>query len=504
MNKYEQYMQSDKMMDALMNSSVSYEDARIRANEYAKMFSRNEEDFGLNSGNGETLLEKRFSGYAETPLLSTQYFNASVASYVSSFAGFMSIERDFDQPNGLFYWFDVLGVTDMRSVIPNLGPDNYQDINSMGNFEVDIPTTASTANYSVVAGRKIIPGTVRVKIVNVTNATSGTSEKLELIDDGQGYLMAKAGVLNSGTINYLNGRIEFTLATGHDTFDTGSSIKIVGKEDVTGTPCNTNGANTTHNNDKRFVAKMQQLGLQTVPDMLVAEYNIAALGAMKKATGADMASFLFTKLRELYTKMINYKLVSTLDEGYSGNTMADLNLAQLDYQLDTIPTPTPSTLSNPLRFTDYRSRVDLFDAYLINVETELAKKAVKGVTTTAYVADTKAASQFQKGGIIGKFKKNEKMTYISDLLGWYDGVPVLRSMDLDSGANDEATFYAIHKTHDGQMAPLARGIYMPLTDTPTIGNYNNPTQMASGIYYQEGVKYLAPELVQKVTFKVGL
>jgi len=497
MNKYEQYMQSDKMMDALMNSSVSYEDARIRANEYAKMFSRNEEDFGLNSGNGETLLEKRFSGYAETPLLSTQYFNASVASYVSSFAGFMSIERDFDQPNGLFYWFDVLGVTDMRSVIPNLGPDNYQDINSMGNFEVDIPASA-TNYFSVVAGRKIIPGTVRVKISDPDNMVAN-HRKVELIDDGQGYLMAKAGILNDGTINYLNGRIEFTLSFNMAATSIAGtpSIKIVGKEDVTGTPCNTNGANTTHNNDKRFVAKMQQLGLQTVPDMLVAEYNIAALGAMKKATGADMASFLFTKLRELYTKMINYKLVSTLDEGYSGNTMADLNLAQLDTQLNA---PT----DNPLRFTDYRSRVDLFDAYLINVETELAKKAVKGVTTTAYVADTKAASQFQKGGIIGKFKKNEKMTYISDLLGWYDGVPVLRSMDLDSGANNEATFYAIHKTPDGQMAPLARGIYMPLTDTPTIGNYNNPTQMASGIYYQEGVKYLAPELVQKVTFKIGL
>ena len=53
------------------------------------------------------------------------------------------------------------------------------------------------------------------------------------------------------------------------------------------------------------------------------------------------------------------------------------------------------------------------------------------------------------------------------------------------------------------VAPLARGIYMPLTDTPTIGNYNNPTQMAAGIYYQEGTRYMAPELVQKVTFKMG-
>jgi hypothetical protein len=105
--------------------------------------------------------------------------------------------------------------------------------------------------------------------------------------------------------------------------------------------------------------------------------------------------------------------------------------------------------------------------------------------------------------MIGKFEKNTKMTYINDLLGWYDGIPVLRSTDINE-AQGEGTFYAIHKTQDGQMAPLARGIYMPLTDTPTIGNYNNPTQMAAGIYYQEGTKYMAPELVQKVTFKYGI
>ena len=64
--------------------------------------------------------------------------------------------------------------------------------------------------------------------------------------------------------------------------------------------------------------------------------------------------------------------------------------------------------------------------------------------------------------------------------------------------------YAIHKTPDGQMAPLARGIFMPLTDTPTVGNYANPTQMAAGIYYQEGIKTLANELVQRVEFTAGI
>lgn len=477
---YMRLMQEPAMMDALVSSSVSLADANLRGREYAKMFSRNDElreTFGLQNG---ALQQKTFSGYSETPLLSTQYFNASVASFVSSFAGFMSIERDFDQPNGLFYWFDVLGVTDMRSVIPNLGPDNYQDIQSMGGFELDI-TPKAEKKYTSLIGRKIIAGTVRIKITTDT-------EKYELIDNGQGQFMSVAGKLDSSSINYLNGKIEFELTKALAGDSEKESIKVVGKEDTTGTPSNTIGASNAHANDKRFVAKMQQIGLSTVPDMLVAEYNIAALGAMKKATGSDMATFLFTKLRELYTKMINGKLVTTMEDGYTGNVYQAQSL-----KFDTLKGT----------FYDYRSRVDLFDSQLINVESALATKAVKGVTTTAYIAGNQASNVFQKGAQIGKFDKNTKMSYINDLLGWYDGIPVLRSTDVKEEAG-KATFYAIHKTADGQMAPLARGIYMPLTDTPTIGNYNNPTQMAAGIYYQEGVKYLAPELVQKVEFEYGI
>lgn len=475
---YLRLMQSPAMIDALVNSSVSHQDADCRSREYAKMFSRNQEISQM-FGNSGNLLQKTFSGYAETPLLSTQYFNASVASFVSSFAGFMSIERDFEQPTGLFYWFDVLGVTDLRQVIPNLGPDNYQDIQSMGGFTLEI-TPAAQTSFSSLIGRKIIPSSLRVKVTT-------KSESYELIDNGQGQFMAIAGKLNSSSINYLNGRVEFKLASALAGDAQKEKIVIVGKEDVTGTPCNTVGASNAHANDKRFIAKLQQIALTTVPDMLIAEYNIASLGALKKATGSDMATFLFTKLRELYTKMINYKLVSTLEEGYVGNTMSDLDLTQ-------------DNLTG--KFLDYRSRIDLFDAYLINVESALATKAVKGVTTTAYVAGNAAANQFQKGQMIGKWEKNTKMTYINDLLGWYNGIPVLRSTDINEAAG-EGTFYAIHKTEDGQMAPLARGIYMPLTDTPTVGNYSNPTQMAAGIYYQEGTRYMAPELVQKVTFKIG-
>lgn len=486
MANYMEAFNTPKLKEMLIGSSVSVEDARLRAKQYSDIFERNDEfkqdamELGLPGAAG--LFQKSFSGYAETPLLSTQYFNASVASYVSSFAGYMSIERDFDQPNGLFYWFDVLGVTDYRTVIPNLGPDNYQDINTMGKFEFEVPVAANAA-YSSIVGRKIVPGTVRIKVESAT-------EKFELIDNGQGTFMAVAGKISASEINYLNGKITFTLTSALTGDATKEKITIIGKEDVTGTPSCTVGASNAHANDKRFLAKMQQIGLSTHPDMLVGEYNIASLSAMKKAMNADMATFLFTKLREIYTKTINYNLVNTLEEGYTGMTMTDLDLSE-------------STTSLPKQFMDYRSRMDIFNAYLINVETALATKAVKGVNTTAYVAGNNACNQFQKGDAIGKWERNTKMTYINDLLGWYNGIPVLRSTDIHEPAG-EGVFYAIHKTADGQMAPLARGIYMPLTDTPTIGNYNNPTQMAAGVYYQEGVRYMAEELVQRVSFKMGL
>lgn len=399
--------------DRLIGSSVSEIDAKIRQGEYQKVFSR------YNDNKRE--YQKMFSGYSESPLLSTQYFNATVSSYVSSFAGFMSIERDMDQPNGLISWMDVLGVSDYRTVVPNLGPDNFGGVSVQGRFESDINVTADQS-YTYLIGRKIIPGTLRIKI------TKKDGTKMELIDAGQGQFMAVAGVITESKIDYKNGNVSFTLAKALTPND--DKCVIVGAEDVVGTPSLLNGA-AAAKHENRFLAKLQQVGISTVPDMLSAEFNIASIAAMKKAIGTDMATFLFTKLREIYTKVINTKLVTTLAAGYTGNTI-EIDLA-----------------ANSKKYMDYRSNLDYFVSALIELESCLAQKAVKGVNVTAYIAGANASNMFQKCTAIGKFQKNDKSTYINDLLGWYDGVPVLRTTDI---AVDEV--YAIHKTADGQMAPL--------------------------------------------------
>ena len=135
----------------------------------------------------------------------------------------------------------------------------------MGNFQLEI-TPATNAAYVSLIGRKVIPGTLRVKITHETG-------KYELIDNGQGEFMCVAGKILTSKINYLNGRIEFTLSSALTGNATKESIVVRGKEDVTGTPSNTVGASNAHANDKRFIAKMQHVALATVPDMLVAEYK---------------------------------------------------------------------------------------------------------------------------------------------------------------------------------------------------------------------------------------
>lgn len=445
---------------ALVKSSRSAQDAQLRKGVYGKLFSQFNE-----------LKEayKQFSGYTEIPLLSNQYFNATMASFVRSFAGFLSIERLMDQPTALLYFMDLLGVTDNRIVLPNIGPENLKGIN--GRFSTGSQMVAGTTSYSISTGKKLIPGSVVLTLVHAADP----SKQIIIRDDREGNLLAPAGILEAGTVDYkAAGRIDFTVGAGF-TIAANDSYSIVAYEDVAGTP----DWNGTAPGNNRFKMDMKNIMVTSEPDMLVAENNLMAMAAMQKAIGVNPQDVSGAKLTELYTKLINQKLVQALIRMHEGNI--------LDFDLT-------GQMSN---FHDFRSGLDLFSSCMVDVDTALAKKSVKGVKATAYVVGEKVANQFRKLADIGVFVDNTDSTYINDLLGYYKGVPVLRHMDV--GENEG---YAVHKTADGQLAPTIRGIYLPLTNTPMIGNYNNPTQVAQGIYYQEANEPIVPELVQKFTLEL--
>jgi len=448
---------------ALMASSVSEEDALRREKVYQKVFS-----------NYTDLKEMAalFSGYTETPLLANQYYNATVTAYATSMAGYLSIERAMDQPIAMLYFLDLIGALDNRSVLPNLGAEDLSKIPSK--FTTSTTMVKDTYAYTISLGKKIIPGTLKITLLR------GTSILGEIWDDRKSGLISGPGILaandpptGSNDINYKTGTLNVYLMNNPTS---GDKISVIAAEDIPAVDQTVAYGDGSYPAN-RFKTDMKHIEVDTLPDMLVGESNLMALASMQKSIGVNAQDVLSAKLLELFTKLINKTLVTTLDANYVGDTTT------IDLHTET--------------FYDYRSKIEKFVGDLILVDTDMAKKSEKTIKATAYVAGTKVIDFFRKAVVTGAWVENTSSSYINDLVGTINGIPVLRHENLD-----DLTGYAVHKTSDGNLAPLIRGIFLPLTNTPTIGNYANPSQIAQGVFYQEGIESIANELVQK--FKIEL
>lgn len=408
----------------VVDSSVSESDAVNRMNTYSEVME-NFEDLKDQA--------RSFSGYSEIPILSNQYFNATMASYVRSFAGFLSIERSMAEPTSLLWYHDLLGVSDNRVVLPNIGKENLDGINSR--FQVQNVMLEGQKEYSVSTNRRIIPGSVILKLVKA----NGSHKPYEVKDDRNGNLLAPAGVLAPSStdinVNYAEGRITFTLGDQF-TPEVNDLYQISAYEDVAGSP---SFGQTFDKGNNRFKIDVKNKIVTADPDMLIGENNLMAVSAAQKSLGMNPQEITGQKLTELYTKLINQKLTKQIIDNCEGDVVT-INMK--DY------------IS---RFTDYNSRLDAFQSDLVNVDTAFAKRTLKATKATAYLVDENTGNYFRKLKNTGNWTDNTESTYVNDLLGYYNGVPVLRHMDIEAN-----TGYAVHKTPGGEMAPLMRGIYLPL------------------------------------------
>lgn len=456
---FEAHANDAQFNSMMVHSSVSEQDAVNRLNTYSEVMDHFED---LKEG------ARSFSGYSEIPILSNQYFNATMASYVRSFAGFLTIERSMDEPTSLLWYHDLLGVSDNRIVLPNIGKENLDGINAR--FQVQNTMIEGQKEYSVSTNRRIIPGSVILKLVKA----DGSHKPYEIKDDRSGSLLAPAGVLaptgNEINVNYAEGRITFTLG---DQFTPAINdiFQISAYEDVAGSP---SFGQTFDKGNNRFKIDVKNKVVTADPDMLIGENNLMAVAAAQKSLGMNPQEITGQKLTELYTKLINQKLTKAIIDNCEGDVVS---IKMSEYIA---------------RFTDYNSRLDAFMSDLVNVDTAFAKRTLKATKATAYLVGENLGNYFRKLKNTGNWTDNTESTYINDLLGYFNGIPVLRHTDVESN-----TGYAVHKTPGGEMAPLMRGIYLPLTNTPLIGNYNNPTQFAQGIYYQEANEIIFPELIQR-------
>lgn len=434
-----------KLFSSLLRGSVSEADCRKRVGEYEQVF-----------GNYESLkrVAKTFSAYTDNDILANQYFDATVAGLANSFAGYVTIERYMDQPKGLIYFLDLIGALDNRVVLPNIGAEG----NNLAGFSnraisASAVVAAPGTPEQVLMGKTLVPGTVVV-----TFKKAGTAD-IVAMDNKLGVLNAAPGVLTAGTVNYTTGQVDFDQAFAA----AGWSYTVSAVENQTASA-----------NINRFKTETHEYFIDTYPELLVGESNLVSIAAMQKSLGVNPEDVIVGKLQELYTKMINAEIVREVKSGDLGNPITiDVTVATTGYQ-------------------DFRSRLDHFVGSLADVDQAMARKSVKGVNATSYLCGLTVGAFFKKTKALGLFT-NAESSYVNDLIGFFDGaIPVLQHVDI---TDNEA--YAIHKTKDGNLAPVARGIYLPLTNTPAIGNYANPTQVATGVFYQQATKSIAPELQQK-------
>jgi len=442
-------------LKSLRGGSVSDQDAASRKNEYGKLFSKY-----------ERMKEayKLFSGVTEMPLLSNQYFNATVASFVRSFAGYLTIERDMAEPTALLWFDDVLGVVNDNIVLPNIGTENLSDIASTIAFE---DVTIDNAKSDISTGKVIVPGSVKGTLIK----SDGTGA-VDFVDDAHGNILAAPGILTAASINYKTGAISFTVASAY----VGGKYTVKAAADAPGTPVYGQVANAQKN---RFKLDMKNILVSSEADMLIGESNLVAMAQANKSLGQNPMQVLGAKLVEMYTKIINNQIVATVKSAATSTYTIDASTWNTQYY-------------------DFNSSLNAFSAELVNVDTELAVQSVKGVEATAYVCGKNAGNWFRKMRSTGEFVEEKGSTYVNDLLGTFHDIPVLRHIGL---ADNE--FYAIHKTPGGELAPVMFGVYLPLTWTPNIGSYSNPTQVASGTYFQNGMRAISSELVKRVVIQTA-
>ena len=476
---FSDYVNSNRSVRSkLLKTCVSDVDLDSRLNAYSIAFSNLNRAIRkkmINSSTDKRATEAYLKKYATTGIADlggeqpSQFIDVTVAAMVKSIAGFLTIERGLDAPRVLFPYINtVTNDSNEDSIIPNIGEDTQVSSGEYINVSVDDPAGYA---YTIAASDRLIPGSIKVSITIASTVTATsviTSNTYELVDNGEGNLLAPSYLkLSIGTINYATGAIAITI---DPTAESGSTIKtskyvILAQKDTPRDPQN------------KLKSNILYYELNSLPEVILEEMNLVTELVAEKSYGVSIDKVNKLRVLDAYINMINEKIVKVIDSNYKGDT-TNINLTSgLGTQVDSV-----------------RSIRSIFTQGLRMVNTALTAKSFKTVTPSAYLVGSRIADQFRSLAEDQTFVPNDNISYIQDLIGYHEGVPVIKSHHIGV-----STGYVVHKSADGNLAPVVRGIYLPITNLPEVGNFANPTQVSSGIYAHEGTKMLTNKLLQKFT-----
>jgi hypothetical protein len=473
---------------------------------------------------------------------------ASLLANVSSFSGFLTIEKTIEQPNFVLHFLDLIG-TNVRDnqqaspVFPTVGPTRYDNsafglqsyrwtnpANQPDNIILDNSTFRAAAGIAATTPiPPIMPYTIKIVVRAYNNANQLLSTEV-FADNGNrvlvnlGLSVASANPITIGTPPHIDRYGNPALLPNSPNWDfsiQGTQIQItVGGSGVSRTEAELSFAfNYTEpiyypgrEQDERFTLNLTRVvSVNTKPAKLTIELNKQELAAISKSMSQDLQPVIVQRVGEIYNKMVNRYIVRKYIQRFIDNYS---NIIVID-----VGSPLGGPASNALQpYSSYDQYIPILDRArggFERVRQELHRKSYIANKPTALLVSPKLAYFLARSIMVEQsLWVEEKVTYINDLFGYYIGIPVLVHTELETldtafeqwARNNglipnpgtyvtAAVGFAVAILPDNNLAPMVRATFLPPTNTPTVANFNNPLQEAFSMFYQEEVDVVAPELV---------
>lgn len=484
------------------------------------------------------------TGLSYFPHLGTTVSVAALTALVRSVAPFLTLEKAIDQPNTTLYFLDLLSTSGANAArFPVVGPFDYSgNPFSLTRGQTSISVTSSNTyifqvgpgytpgwsgttysidtNTLVSAGAQqpaILPRSFKLIVKFVDN--SGSVSQLELIDNGNGSFLIPSSALNSASV--LSVSVSSTSPSiSYGNANTANPQPFTARVDIT---LNTSSNGTLYfewswtyaaseavtyplpGNETRLRLDLKRtIVVNTRPNSLVAEIDLFAIDTMRKTMDVDVVELLTERITDIINDLMNrYIAFAYL------NMMSSTPPVTID-----VRTPLGQPTATMSSFNAYNPILDRIMGELEGVNHFLAKRSFIGLTANAYFVSSRMAYWLSRTGLIDPANfVREDSRFINGLVGYYRGVPVIVNVALDpvfdtTITDNNETYYtaggfAVHNMPESDLSPAVYATFLPVTATPTVGNFNNPTQQVIGLYHQAEVTPLAPELAVPFRF-IGL
>lgn len=468
--------------EALFRSCTSAADFENRVVEMEKTYANLDELIDSNySGNGG------HPGYADGGLHGIDFFSANVAANIKSYVGIFSVEKNMNNPHASLPFFNAYGVRTGNVITPNIGPsfgfpEGRGDFNFTGVFtKAEVAAglkfgTTEGGDYKLDAV-PMVPRTISITYTELDGANAGAKYTVE--DDGLSTFYAMPGLVKTAAVAYgqRDNNPSFAVEVDETKF-TATTIEVKVRYVM----------DTPKTLTEKIKAEVDWFTATSAPIIIPYEVNQLTAMTVKKSLGMDMRKFVLDTVTDEYTKLLNEYCAVGIQK-----TATKLNEAEIDL----------SAFS--LQAGNYNSIVQSLLNQLSMVETIMASKTEKLVTITAFMTSIQGSDIFKiLENNTPKWEANKAITFIDDVVGYLDGVPVVRTKHVQNPSRTILQAFGIHKLKEGQLAPLMRGMFLPLTSMNEVGSFDNPLIKSGGIFSFEGISPLTSDLTVGFQIKVNL